>query len=335
MSFLFNNLNKEIFDLYLLVIGNQDDNHYHIVGNKIKYLNKNRLRNALLETMKIIHLTKPNIVFGSIGHVNLMLCLFKFIFPKIKFVAREASVFSSMDKFNNQRRLPIFFQRLFYRKIDAFIYQSQDVKKDFQKIFSIPTNKEFLINNPISEKPELVIKSSKIKNEKVKFIIVGSLVLNKGHKRVFKLLEKITTDFIIEVIGEGPLKNELICWLNSSKIKNKVIFRGLQKNLNSIYESGDFLIQGSYVEGFPNVVLEALSYGIPCIVFKAPGGHNEMIIENTNGILIKNEDDFIKVEKAIHFDWDRIKIQNDILKRFNKEKIINQYEEMFLKVISS
>ncbi len=103
--------------------------------------------------------------------------------------------------------------------------------------------------------------------------------------------------------------------------------------MEAIYASANFLIQGSYVEGFPNVVLEALSFGVPCVVFDAPGGHREMIIENKNGCIIKNEDEgSLIMEKTIHHHWDSLSIQKDAFVRFGAEKIIKQYETMFLKI---
>ena len=79
------------------------------------------------------------------------------------------------------------------------------------------------------------------------------------------------------------------------------------------------MIQGSYVEGFPNVVLEALSFGIPCIVYNAPGGHKEMIIEGENGYIIQNQEEAPKIiEKTIHHHWDRNAIRKDAFNRFKK-----------------
>jgi len=121
-----------------------------------------------------------------------------------------------------------------------------------------------------------------------------------------------------------------------SKIRNKVIFRGIQKNMQQIYSDADFLIQGSFVEGFPNVVLEALSYGIPSIVFNAPGGHKEMIVNRENGsILQENVDDIKIIEETVTYNWDRVAIQKDAFKRFGPEIIMKQYEAIFLHVINA
>ena len=116
-------------------------------------------------------------------------------------------------------------------------------------------------------------------------------------------------------------------------LRNK-LWNGI-KDMEAVYASADFLIQGSYVEGFPNVVLEALSFGVPCVVFDAPGGHREMIIDNENGYIIKNEEEApLIIERTIRNNWNRFNIQKDAFSRFGSEKIISQYETMFLKIKS-
>ena len=101
-----------------------------------------------------------------------------------------------------------------------------------------------------------------------------------------------------------------------------------------IYENSDFLIQGSYVEGFPNVVLEALSFGIPCIIFDAPGGHRELINESKNGFFIYDCDNPSSLfEEAINHSWDRNEIQKDAYNRFDSYKILNEYEIMFQNIL--
>jgi glycosyltransferase involved in cell wall biosynthesis len=94
------------------------------------------------------------------------------------------------------------------------------------------------------------------------------------------------------------------------------------------------LIQTSYFEGFPNAVLEALSFGVPCIIFEAPGGHKEMISEGMNGFMISNENKAeVVIEKTILHDWDRMEIQSDVLSRFGPKKIIGQYEKLFHQIL--
>ena len=333
VSFIFKSLDRTIFEPYLIVLGFESEAQYIIEDENIIFLNKKRLRSALFDIFLKIWRLKPAVAFGSIGHINIYLGFLKFFFSKIKFIAREASVYTKMKSFNKRRQLPIFLLRKLYQKLDAIVYQSGDMKEDFQDTFNISPSKGYLIHNPVTfkfDKPSIV---SEKKTSTYKFIIVGSLVINKGHERVLQLFEKVKFDYILEIIGDGPLRVHLENLVSNLKMSKKVIFREFQKDIEAIYASADFLIQGSFVEGFPNVVLEALSFGIPCIVFDAPGGHKEMILQGKNGFTINNKNEALDViTKATVSDWDRIEIHKDAITRFGPKIIIEQYEKLFYKI---
>ena len=44
-------------------------------------------------------------------------------------------------------------------------------------------------------------------------------------------------------------------------------------------KSANFLVMSSYVEGFPNTLLESLVVGTPVISFDCPSGPSELIID--------------------------------------------------------
>ena len=121
VSFIFKSLDRTIFEPYLIVLGFEKEAQYAIEGQNIIFLNKKRLRSALLDIVIKIRELKPAIVFGSIGHINIYLGFLKFFFSKIKFIAREASVYTKMKSFNKRRQLPIFVLRKLYQKLDAIV----------------------------------------------------------------------------------------------------------------------------------------------------------------------------------------------------------------------
>ena len=97
-----------------------------------------------------------------------------------------------------------------------------------------------------------------------------------------------------------------------------------------IIKSNLFLL-GSYVEGFPNVIIESLSVGVPCLIFKdSKGGQKEIVIENFNGYICDSINDFSKkIKNSINKKWDNQQIILDVNKRFNKENIIKKYKNVF------
>jgi len=336
VSFLFMQMDKSAYDLNLLILGSKKDNHYDVQENNVYYLNIERLRDSFIEIIKFLRKTKPDIVFSSIGHVNIFLGFIKTFFPKTKFIVREASIYSLVKKLHKRPKLPKVFIEYCYQNLDNIVYQSEDMRNDFEKVFSIPSDKGVLIQNPITLLPQPVA-SQNLKNSSkaFKFIIVGSLIESKGHIRAFDSFKKAKFDFTLEIIGEGPLKDTLKERVNLLGMNDQIFFRGVEKDMKKVYTSADFLIQTSYFEGFPNAVLEALSFGIPCVIFEAPGGHNEMISIGMNGFIITNKNKPVDViEKTILHNWNRMEIQKDVFTRFGSTKIIKEYETMFFKAIN-
>jgi len=330
ITFLINKINKKKFEVQLLVIGSLKDNHYKLKNINVVYLNKNRLRCAFLNIFEYINKSDFKIVFSSIYHINLYLGFLSFFFNKTKFITREANILSVRRNFSPKTLMPDLLKKIIYKNLDCIIFQSNDMQNDFLSKYRL-NNKCKLINNPvtISNKPKL---SYSIHGD-LKFLNIGSLEEKKGHFRLIEFFEKIERKYKLSVYGQGKLEKDLINHINKNNLNANILLKGISKNLNSIFSHHNFYIQGSYVEGFPNALLEALSYGLPSLVFKSPGGHNEIIIEGFNGYFIEEGvNEQIIFKKFINRKWDRKAIQEDIFKRFNSKKIINQYESLFLNI---
>lgn len=79
--------------------------------------------------------------------------------------------------------------------------------------------------------------------------------------------------------GDGPLMEQL-----KKEYSDEVTFHGFETDINKIYSNTDILVMTSIFENCPMAVLEAASFGIPCIVPKV-GGIPEIIKHGQNGLL--------------------------------------------------
>ena len=145
-------------------------------------------------------------------------------------------------------------------------------------------------------------------------VFIGSLVNGKGVHE-FVQLAKIFTKIKFNVIGDGPLRKEL-----ESISSENVVFHGMLPNdqLKFTLNNMDLHVLLSRNEGFPKVILETASSGIPSIVYSDYGA-SEWITTNKNGFVVSSFNDVI--DKTIQI------INNPDLLQKNSEGALNLAEK--------
>ncbi len=127
-------------------------------------------------------------------------------------------------------------------------------------------------------------------NLKLKVVTVGRLVRWKG---VVRLLEAIGhwDEVGLIVIGEGPERPNLEEQARALGIIDRVYFAGQRshKETLSFMAACDLFVLNSTYEGFPHVLLEAMTLGLP-VIATAVGGTPEAVQDRENGRLIELTD---------------------------------------------
>ncbi len=129
-----------------------------------------------------------------------------------------------------------------------------------------------------------------ITQEDFVFVFVGRLVKDKGINEMvtaFEDLQKKERGIKLLLVGNyesnlDPLFPETI---NKIETNSAIISVGFQNDVRSYLSISNVLVFPSYREGFPNVVMQAGSMGLPAIVSDI-NGCNEIIVNNKNGLII-------------------------------------------------
>lgn len=335
MSFVAQQLNKEEYDVSLWVISKPTKKDYKIDGIELIFFNKSRVLKSVYPLIKNLRAHKPKIVVSSIAHLNMMMGFISFLFPKIKFVGREANVLSVLDSFHNRKTRNKPWFRIAYLALDKILCTSNDMINDFKKVYRFPDKKLALINNPISETFENLTISPNKKKHPIQFITVGSLKKQKGHKRIISALSKLEMDFKYFIIGDGTEKDQIYMEIKENGLENKVIHIPFTNNVqNYLFESTLFL-QGAYVEGFPNCLLESAAIGLPIVAFNAPGGLNEIVEEGFNGYIANNEAQFLElIRMSVNKkNWDHNAISKQTQFKYGSKTIVKKYENLLKSLI--
>ncbi len=120
--------------------------------------------------------------------------------------------------------------------------------------------------------------------------LIGSFEERKGHvvllKAIKRLKETSMPNILAMFVGKGPDEFKLKKYVDEFKLHDSILFFPHTNEPNYVYEQLDMLVLPSlYKEGLPNVILEAMSMGIPCIASRL-AGTPELIHDNVNGFLL-------------------------------------------------
>jgi glycosyltransferase involved in cell wall biosynthesis len=113
---------------------------------------------------------------------------------------------------------------------------------------------------------------------------------------------------------------------------DKITHIDFTKEVSKYLSKSDFFLQGSYFEGFPNCLIESCAVGTPVLAFNAPGGTKEIIEDGVNGFLVENKEIYFKkiMESRV---FSPVEVRESVYKKFNKDLIIQQYEDLFIDII--
>lgn len=169
-------------------------------------------------------------------------------------------------------------------------------------------------------------------------VAAGRLSWQKGFDMLidvaFILREKYKAVFKITIIGDGPLKKNLVEKVKLLKLESYISFHPFTKDIAKAFKANSIFLLPSRFEGLPIVLLDSQACGLPCIAFDCPTGPSEVIQNDVNGFLIDcfNLDDFAaKINDLISNEEIFYKFSaNSIIKSksFFLDDIIKQWLEL-------
>lgn len=123
----------------------------------------------------------------------------------------------------------------------------------------------------------------------VRLLNVGRLSPEKGQDLLLKTVARLSREYPglnLAFAGVGPLEHELRDLAERLAIADRVTFLGYVPDMPALYAKTDLVVQSSFTEGLPNVMLEAAYLGVP-VVATAVGGTAEVIEHGILGWLVK------------------------------------------------
>lgn len=293
---------------------------------------------------KIILNIRPDIVISSMFSANAVFRVFK-IFFGYKIITREHNTYIDRTIFHR------IAEKLLSPLSNVIVAVSADVADFYSKQNWVNRKKIIVINNGIDlDKIDKTLNSPddtaqlrrelNLSSNKV-IINVARLKKQKDHKSLintFGEFNKINNEYKLIIIGDGQERNNLENLIKDKKLSDDVILTGFRKDVFNFYKIADFFVLSSLIEGFPNVLLEALAFSLPLVTTKVPGA-NEIIVNNKNGFIVSNNEELL--DKMIFFsklDESAMSIYRknciETVNKFDIKLIVNQYKTLISKVLN-
>ncbi|EOI2853393.1 glycosyltransferase family 4 protein [Campylobacter coli] len=174
---------------------------------------------------------------------------------------------------------------------------------------------------------------------------VGRMALEdqKGFLRlidIWKMVQKkeIYKDWTLTIVGDGELKKTIEQKIKAYELENSVILKPFTKEIEKEYLQASIYAMTSLYEGFPMVLVEVSSYGVPLVSFDINTGPSDIIENKKSGFLIE-DGNFQEFADKICLLMDNENLRKQMGQNA-KEKIQNEFSkeiimQKWIKLINS
>jgi glycosyltransferase involved in cell wall biosynthesis len=305
---------------------------------------------ALIQMVFLLIRIKPTIIHSYTPKAGLISMLSSWlIMVPVRIHTFTGLIFPNQNGI--KKSILILIDRLICLCSTKIIPEGVGVKKDLISYKISNKDLEIIGNGNISGVDTNFFKHTEIKYEdainklnincdflynKFVYSFIGRLNVDKGLNELLEAFVTLPQNTCLLIAGELDKEGNSISMELYSKLKNnkRIICLGFIEDVRLVLKLTNVLVLPSYREGFPNVLLQSLSMGVPAIATNI-NGCNEIIIHNHNGWLVepKNYNDlsskmiFTKSIRKDYFEKIKQNSRESIINRFEQSK----YRELLLK----
>jgi len=333
-----NQLNAKNIDVELVVIGDADGALASRLdpGVTVVNLNVEKVGQTLNPLIAYLQKRQPDALQARIWPMTVIAVLAaKLSRQKIRVVCSEHTVLSisNIGKSFKNRVLIRLTTALAYRLAHARFGVSQGVADDMAKMALMPRTRFDVINNASSPIPAKITPSeeqSHFAKERKIILAVGTLKAVKGFGLLIQAaahLSQHREDFCVAIIGEGQERTRLEALITEHDLGETVTLFGFRKDVNKFYKGADVFALTSHLEGFVNVVVEALAFGLTIVSVDCPTGPQEILKGGEFGTLVEGRNPKV-FSKALDHALDNLadpEHQTLRPKDFHIDKITQKY----------
>lgn len=330
-------LKKKKYDVSFMWYHQDDFYKTDLQSNDVKMIQlktTNKFSKIFLLT-KEIRKQSPDVIISYIDGPTMLSCLLK------KLGVIKARVIVSERNTTQNISFHVKYKFYLYKYADYVVSNSYSQDHFIKVNFPSLTPKLQVITNFVDiDKfvPEYIIK----KENFYSILVVGRISRQKNvlnFVKAVKLLRDERNDFRVDWYGtylyNEDYYEEIIRTVSQLNLNNMLFFHEPAKNICEIYNQSDLFCLPSVFEGFPNVICEAMSCGLPIVCSNICDNPN-IIEDGLNGYLFDPFDVVDIKNKICKF----LDLQDNLKKSFSKrsreiaegnfsaEEFLSKYEKL-------
>ncbi len=298
---------------------------------------------------KFIRKNNIKIIYSTMENANIVARLLKLFVPRLHIFIRE----SGTGDFSFKKNKPNFkkkifkvvdiFLNFFSKKIIVLSEEMLHLASSFQpfyknKIVVLPNGVE-IVNDIENVENHIKIKK---KDDLFLILLVGSMnVRERNYELVLQAAAQISKEYsdkiIFKFVGDGIWKSFYEEMADKLGVSAQIEFTGRldSDSIKKMYMTAHVYLMTSLTEGCPNVILEAMSFGLPIISTRVGGVEN--IIDSNSGFLIDTNESGQIVRGVLKLFkdrdlWERMSLASceRVRKNFSLEKNVKKLLEILL-----
>lgn len=303
-----------------------------------------RFRKNAKKLLPLIEEIQPKLIHAYLFHADFTLRNLNYTCPKVTGLVSNSYSKRRLAQLGWSLRMKIYFLRVWdilsYSIIDHFIANSLVIKEAYQTQLSFKESKIGVIyrGRDISQfkTKEIYYPAS------FNFIAVGRLVASKGYQELltaFSLFHASHPKSSLTICGEGPERKNLELLIEQMGLVKEVHLLGAVNDIPQRLHQYDYFIFPTHYEGLPGALIEAMMARLPIICSAIPENKECLSEDMCLFHEVGNAADILeKMQAAIVLeDWEirTAKAYAYAVEHFEIGKIVQQYEDTYLKLITS
>ena len=258
-------------------------------------MDKPNVRSMFLPVVRYFRTSTPDVIFSAEDHLNAMILIAAIVTG----ISSKISCSSRVTPFDTYSNVPLTkrwvlkqLMRIVMFRANALTCVSRDMVDQYKKVFTSPPHVCVynIVDDPHSRNrmKEPVDDEWFVPGTEPLLVAAGQLAEWKGFPDLIHAIGILIKNRKVKlaIFGDGPMRSDLQALIDEMNLGSCVRLFGYVENPLKYFSQADIFVLSSYVEGLPNVLVEAMMCGCTPVSTDCPTGPREVLEEGKFGYLV-------------------------------------------------